>query len=70
MDQHWNTIKYHKNTRDQKMIANLMHARIDRQKYAIPAKYSNRYQLGNSSESSNCQNTLETAPKEAPWPLD
>jgi hypothetical protein len=52
------------------MIADLMHAQIDRRKYAIPEKYGNRYQLENSSGSSDHRNTLETAPKEAPWPLD
>jgi hypothetical protein len=31
------------------MIADLMHAQIDRRKYAIPEKYGNRYQLENSS---------------------
>ena len=28
------------------MMADLMHARIDRQKYAVLEKYGNRYQLG------------------------
>ena len=28
------------------MLADLMHAWIDRQKYAVPEKYGNRYQLG------------------------
>jgi hypothetical protein len=32
------------------MIADLMHAWIDQQKYVIPEKYGNRYQLENSSE--------------------
>jgi hypothetical protein len=52
------------------MIADLMHAWIDQQKYVIPAKYDNRYQLENSSGSSDRQNMLETTPKEAPLPLD
>jgi hypothetical protein len=52
------------------MIADLMHARIDRRKYAIPEKYGNRYQLENPFDSSDRRNTLETSPKEAPWPLD
>jgi hypothetical protein len=52
------------------MKADLMHARIDRQKYAIPEKYGNRYQLENSSGRIDRQNELETAPIEAPWPLD
>jgi hypothetical protein len=52
------------------MIADLMHARIDRQKYAIPEKYGNRYQLENSSGRIDRRNALETAPIEAPWPLD
>jgi hypothetical protein len=29
------------------MIEDLMHARMDRKKYAIPEKYGNRYQLEN-----------------------
>ena len=48
------------------MIADLMHARIDRQKYAIPKKYGNRYQLENSSERIDHRNVLETALIEAP----
>jgi hypothetical protein len=52
------------------MIEDLMHARIDRQKYVIPEKYSNRYQLENSSERMERRNAPETAPIEAPWPLD
>jgi hypothetical protein len=48
------------------MIADLMHARIDRRKYVIPVKYGNRYQLGNLSRSSDHRNMLENAPKEAP----
>ena len=52
------------------MIADLMHARIDRQKYAIPEKYGNRYQLENSFGTIDRQNALETAPIEVPWPLD
>ena len=28
------------------MMVDLMHARINRQKYAVPEKYGNRYQLG------------------------
>ena len=52
------------------MIADLMHARIDRQKYVIPEKYGNRYQLENSSGRMDRLNALETAPIEAPWPLD
>ena len=66
---HGSVLEYnqiHKNTRDQKMIADLMHARIDRRKYAIAVKYGNRYQLENSSGSSDRRNTLEIAPKEAP----
>jgi hypothetical protein len=55
-----------KNTRDQKMIADLMHARIDLQKNAIPEKYGNRCQLGNSIRRIDRQNVLETAPIEAP----
>jgi hypothetical protein len=31
LDRHWNTNKQHQNTCDQKMIADLMHARIDQQ---------------------------------------
>ena len=45
------------------MIADLMHARIDRQKDAIPEKYGNRYQLGKlvqknrpSKYAGNCSN--------------
>ena len=52
------------------MIEDLMHARIDRQKYVILKKYGNRYQLENSSGRIDCWNELETAPIEAPWPLD
>jgi hypothetical protein len=52
------------------MKANPMHAWIDRQKYAIPEKYGNRYQLENSSRRIDRQNELETAPIEATWPLD
>ena len=52
------------------MNADLMHARIDRQEYAMSRKYGNRYQLENSSGRIDHQNELETAPIEAPWPLD
>ena len=52
------------------MIPDLMHARIDRQKYAIPEKNGNRYQLENSSRRMDRRNAPETAPIEAPWPLD
>jgi hypothetical protein len=52
------------------MIADLMHAWIDRQKYAIPEKYGNRYQLENSSGRIDHRNALETAPIEAPSSLD
>ena len=48
------------------MMEDLMHARIDRQKYAIPEKYGNRYQLENSSGRMDRQNASETAPIEAP----
>ena len=48
------------------MIEYLMHARIDRQKYAIPEKYGNRYELENSPGRIDCRNALETAPIEAP----
>jgi hypothetical protein len=48
------------------MIADLMHARIDQEKYATPEKYGNRYQLENSSGRINRWNALETAPMEAP----
>jgi len=47
-----------------------MHARIDQKKCVIPTKYSNRYQLENSSRRINRRNELETAPIEEPWPLD
>jgi hypothetical protein len=52
------------------MIADLMHARINRQKYAILEKYGNRYQLEKLSGRIDHQNALESAPIEAPWPLD
>jgi hypothetical protein len=48
------------------MIADLMHARIDQQKYAIPEKYGNRYQLENLSRRIDRRNALETAPIEVP----
>ena len=46
-----------------------MHARIDRQKWAIPTKYGNRYQLENPIWRTHRQNVLETAPIDAPWSL-
>ena len=52
------------------MIADLMHARIDQQKDAIPEKYGNRYQLENSFGRMDRRNASETATIEAPWPLD
>jgi hypothetical protein len=52
------------------MNADLMHARIDRQKYETLEKYDNRYQLENASGRIDRQNETETAPTEAPWPLD
>ena len=52
------------------MMADLMHARIDRQKYVIPEKYGNRYQLENSSGRMDHRNVLETAPIDVPYPLD
>jgi hypothetical protein len=48
------------------MKADLMHAWIDWQKYAIPEKYSNRYWLENSFGRIDRQNELETAPIEVP----
>jgi hypothetical protein len=48
------------------MIEDPMHARIDQQKYEIPEKYSNRYQLENSSGRIDHRNVLEIAPIEAP----
>jgi hypothetical protein len=52
------------------MIADLMHARIDRKKHVIPEKYGNYYQLENLSGIIKLQNVLEIAPIEAPRPLD
>ena len=46
-----------------------MHARIDRQKCAIPAKYGNCYQLENLIGRTHRQNVLGTAPIDAPWSL-
>jgi hypothetical protein len=69
-ERHRNTIKQHKNTRDTKMNADLMHARIERQKYATPEKYGNCYQLENSSGRIDRRSVPETAPIEAPWPLN
>ena len=48
------------------MKEDLMHAQIDRQKYVIPEKYGNRYQLENLSRRIDHRNELETAPIEAP----
>jgi hypothetical protein len=46
-----------------------MHARIDRQKCAIPKKYDNRYPLENLTGRTHRQNVLEIAPMDAPWSL-
>ena len=48
------------------MKADLMHARIDRQKYVIPEKYGNRYQLENPIWRTYSQNVLRTALIDAP----
>jgi hypothetical protein len=52
------------------MKADLMHSRIDRKKYVILERYSNRYYLENSSGRIDRRNELETAPIEVPWLLD
>jgi hypothetical protein len=48
------------------MKADLMHAQIDRQKYEIPERYGNCYELENSSGRIDRRNELETTPIEAP----
>jgi hypothetical protein len=52
------------------MNVDMMHAQIDRQKYATTEKYGNLYQLENTFGRIDLRNALETAPIEAPWPLD